>query len=143
MKNLTCVPLMLALLLSGCKTPSSPPPTTRVQPVCAGGEMMMQTTLWFGISRSQGAAVSAVDWQNFVDKEVTPRFNAGFSVYEAQGQWMGREGRLTKENSKALVVIHGIEDDSNNHIEALRSLYKERFAQESVMRVDTPACVGF
>jgi hypothetical protein len=78
-----------------------------------------------------------------VDNEVTPRFKAGLSVYDAKGQWLGENGQLARENSKALMLIHGIDPATNVDIEALRSLYKKRFGQESVMRVDAPVCVGF
>ena len=55
------------------------------QPICAAGEMMVQTTLWFGLNRPHGAPISAAEWQNFVDKEVTPRFSDGLSVIEGDG----------------------------------------------------------
>ena len=41
------------------------------------------------------------------------------------------------------MLIHGAENGVNDDIEALRTLYKQRFGQESVMRVDAPVCVGF
>lgn len=144
MKSLTWIPVILIFTLAGCKPPPPPPPPhIRVQPICAGGEMMMQTTLWFSLSRPQGAAVSATDWQRFLDKEVTPRFKHGFFVYEAQGQWTDSDGRLIKGNSRALLLIHDVEEDSHRQIEALRDIYKTRFSRASVMRVDAPACVGF
>jgi hypothetical protein len=40
------------------------------------------------------------------------------------------------------MLIHG-KDAQSEGIEALRHLYKSRFAQESVMRVDQPVCVQF
>lgn len=134
-------PFALALLLAGCQSPPAPP--TRPQPICAGGDVMIQTTLWFGLSKPQGGTVSSLDWMNFIDTEVTPRFKQGLSVYDAKGQWLGGNGQLVRENSKALLLIHGIDAQSNADIEELRTLYKKRFSQESVMRVDAPACVGF
>lgn len=138
------LPLTLAALLAGCQAPRPPmaPPTKPVA-VCAGGEMMMQTTLWFGLSKPQGGRVSAAEWQQFLDNEVTPRFRAGLSVYDASGQWLEKNGRLAREPSKALMLIHGPEPEVNDAIETLRTRYKQRFGQESVMRVDAPACVGF
>lgn len=41
------------------------------------------------------------------------------------------------------MLIHGKDGGSEEGIEALRHLYKSRFAQESVMRVDQPVCVHF
>lgn len=141
MSRIIAFPVALTLLLTGCHAPPGPP--TKPQPICAGGDMMMQTTLWFGLNKPQGGTVSSLDWMNFVDNEVTPRFKQGLSVYEAKGQWLGENGRLTRENSKALMLIHGIDPESNTQIEALRTLYKQRFGQESVMRVDAAVCVGF
>lgn len=101
--------------------------------------MMMQTTLWF----TQGTAIRAVEWQDFIDNEVTPRFTQGFAIYDAQREWPGNDGKRVKANSKALVLMHGVEIADNTHIEELRDIYKKRFAQASVMRVDAPACVGY
>ncbi len=103
----------------------------------------MQTTLWFGLNRPQGGEISASDWQHFVDADVTPRFKQGLSVYEAKGQWLEKAGGLTRENSKALMLIYEPDEESFARIEALRDIYKKRFAQASVMRVDTPACISF
>lgn len=147
MKRKFCAAAMLTLSLSGCAMPSPPPQPlphgTRPQPICAAGEMMVQTTLWFGLNRPHGAPISAAEWQNFVDKEVTPRFSDGLSVIEGNGQWMGKDGTLAREKSRALLLIHGMGAENQEKIEALRTIYKQRFQQESVMRVDQPACVGF
>lgn len=141
MSRVIAFPVALVLLLAGCQTPPAPP--TKPQPICAGGDVMMQTTLWFGLSKPQGGTVSSLEWLNFVDNEVTPRFRDGLSVYDAKGQWLGENGQLARENSKALMLIHRFDPAVNTHIEALRTLYKKRFGQESVMRVDAPVCVGF
>ncbi len=133
----------LAAMLAGCQAPRPPAPPTKPIPVCAGRNMMMQTTLWFGLSKPQGGTVSASEWQQFLDKEVTLRFKAGLSVYDANGQWLEKSGKLAREPSQALLLIHGAQNGVNDDIEALRTLYKQRFGQESVMRVDAPACVGF
>ncbi|RTF99836.1 DUF3574 domain-containing protein, partial [Serratia marcescens] len=43
----------------------------------------------------------------------------------------------------ALLLIHAPGKESEANIEALRSGYKQQFAQDSVMRVDAPVCVAF
>ncbi len=136
----------LAMLLAACQAPVPSvvsAPVSKPVPVCAGGDIMMQTTLWFGLNRPHGAAITAQEWQSFVDKDVTPRFKEGLSVYDAKGQWLGQDGTVAHENSKALMLIHGSDRTSQASIEALREIYKKRFAQESVMRVDAPVCVSF
>lgn len=56
-------------------------------------------------------------------------------MFDARGQWLGNDGSVAREQSKALMLIHGKDGGSEEGIEALRNLYKSRFAQESVMRV--------
>ncbi|MGG6195944.1 DUF3574 domain-containing protein [Pantoea allii] len=150
MSRVLCFPVLLTLLLAGCHSPPPPPPSalqlapsTRPVPICAGGEVMMQTTLWFGLSKPKGGSVTSQDWMRFIDKEVTPRFKSGLSVYDAQGQWLSENGQLAREKSKALVLIYNFDSDSNSRVEALRDQYKKEFGQESVMRVDSPSCVSF
>ena len=71
---------------------------------------------------------------------MTPRFRDGLTVFDARGQWLGNDGKVAREPSKALMLIHGKDAQSEKNIEALRGIYKSRFAQESVMRVDQPVC---
>lgn len=139
--NMKSIPILLvtvALLLSGCVAPIQKPATQ-----CNIGELMTQTTLYFGLNRPVGPVITATEWQTFVDQQVTPRFKNGLSVFDAKGQWLGNDGKLARENSKALMLIHALGSESEQNIEALRSYYKQQFAQDSVMRVDAPVCVAF
>jgi hypothetical protein len=76
-------------------------------------------------------------------REVTPRFPAGLTVLQGPGQWRGSDGRLAKERSNMLVIWHEPTSRTDADIEAIRSAYKQRFDQESVMRVDSASCVSF
>ncbi|MCT9843182.1 DUF3574 domain-containing protein [Leclercia sp.] len=127
------------LLLAGCNAPSHSPANT----TCKADNQMQQTTLYFGLNRPAGEAITGQEWQQFVDQDVTPRFRDGLTVFDARGQWLGNDGKVARESSKALMLIHGKDAQSESNIEALRGIYKQRFAQESVMRVDQPVCVQF
>ncbi|KQN63277.1 DUF3574 domain-containing protein [Erwinia sp. E602] len=131
---------VLLLALAGCSAPARQAPPAAA---CVRGDAMVQTTLYFGLNRPQGAAITPAEWQKFVDDDVTPRFKAGLTVFAAQGQWLGDDGRLAREESRALMLIHPLDQGSEQGIEALRAVYKQRFAQDSVMRVDAPVCVAF
>ncbi|MCS2158584.1 DUF3574 domain-containing protein [Scandinavium sp. H11S7] len=133
--------IALALALSGCTAPSQKSATDTQN--CKADNQMQQTTLYFGLSRPAGKDITAQEWQQFVDNDVTPRFRDGLTVLDARGQWLGNDGKVAREQSKALMLIHGKDAQSESNIEALRNLYKSRFAQESVMRVDNPVCVQF
>ncbi|MHA7849172.1 DUF3574 domain-containing protein [Serratia sp. D1N4] len=133
----------IAMLLNGCVAPAQKATPQKSVPFCSVGDPLTQTTLYFGLNRPVGPAITAAEWQSFVDQQVTPRFKEGLSVFDAKGQWLGNDGKLARENSKALMLIHPSGAESEQKIEALRSHYKQQFIQDSVMRVDTPVCVGF
>ncbi|WP_445663035.1 DUF3574 domain-containing protein [Enterobacter soli] len=133
--------LMVAALfmLAGCNAPARNTADT----TCKVDNQMQQTMLYFGLSRPAGKDITGQEWQQFVDQDVTPRFRDGLTVFDARGQWLGNDGKVAREQSKALMLIHGKDAASEQNIEALRGIYKSRFAQESVMRVDQPVCVQF
>ena len=144
--------LAMAALLAGCQqahnAPGPAPLPPKVVPAaatnpCVQGSVQVQTTLWFGLSRAHGRDISEKAWQGFIDNDVTPRFKDGLSVYNAKGQWLGDDGHLARENSKALMLIHSADKENDQKIEQLRQIYKQRFEQESVMRVDNTVCVDF
>jgi len=133
----------LAVLLNGCVAPAQKVASQTSVLSCSVGDPMTQTTLYFGLNRPVGPVITSAEWQSFIDQQVTPRFKEGLSVFEAKGQWLGNDGKLVRENSKALMLIHTSDAESEQKIEALRSLYKQQFVQDSVMRVDTLVCVAF
>ncbi|MDR0218256.1 MAG: DUF3574 domain-containing protein [Enterobacteriaceae bacterium] len=132
-----------AMLLSSCATPNHNAVSPTSAPVCHTGAPMTQTTLYFGLNRPSGPVITTTEWQTFIDRQVTPRFKDGLSVFDTKGQWLGNDGKLARENSKALLLIHTPDKESETNIETLRSNYKQQFAQDSVMRVDAPVCVAF
>jgi hypothetical protein len=108
-----------------------------------GSASMARVDLLFGLGKRDGGSISDTDWAAFLDAEVTPRFPAGLTVFSAYGQWRGDSGPLTKEASRVLLVWYAPAPDSEHKIEAIRAAYRERFSQESVMRVDGRSCVSF
>lgn len=108
-----------------------------------GAARMARLELLFGTGRPDGGAVGEVEWQAFVDAEVTPRFPDGLTVLTGYGQWRKTHG-LRKEGSRILLIWHAPAADSEAKIEAIRDAYKVRFGQDSVMRVDGGlSCVTF
>ncbi|NMP28409.1 DUF3574 domain-containing protein [Rahnella sp. SAP-1] len=155
MKTPALLAVLVAMTLTGCVTAphalNAPYPPkaeqSAAQPapqqVCKTGSLMTQSVLYFGLSRHDAAPVSAAEWQTFVDKDVTPRFKDGLSVFDAKGQWLRSEGVVIKENSKALMLIHADTQEAQKKLGEIRDIYKKRFKQDSVMQVDNPACVDF
>jgi hypothetical protein len=108
----------------------------------AGATAMARVELLFGTARREGGAIGEVEWQSFMQSEVTPRFPDGLTVLTGYGQW--RTGNaIVKEGSRVLLIWFAPDAGSDEKIEAIRAAYKTRFAQDSVMRVDGLSCVSF
>jgi hypothetical protein len=125
--------LLLAgtLLLAEGVQPGSASSTCR-----AGSQRLARVELFFGAPPSERA------WRRFVDVVVTPRFPDGLTVLHGDGQWRSA-GRLTREAARVVVIVYKKCPARDAAIEAIRTAYKMRFRQKSVLRVDTEACAAF
>lgn len=96
-----------------------------------------RTELYFGTATSEGPVTEA-QFQDFVDREVSPRFPDGLTITKAEGRFRTEEGDIVKEHSFVLVLLYPYETfaEGNRRIERIRSLYKKQFDQQSVLRVD-------
>ena len=107
-----------------------------------GSSPMSRTELIFGSERKDLPPVTDVQWQGFVDDEIAQRFPDGFTLLDGQGEWRGSHG-IVREKSHVLILWYLSSPQSQAEIEALRSIYEKRFAQDSVARIDGLDCVGF
>jgi hypothetical protein len=130
---------MLALCLSAACGQAQPAPST-----CADGfTPMTRVELYFGTRKARGGIVTASAWSAFLRREVTPRFPQGFTHVEGQGQWRTTAGRLLRERAHVLTLVLPLTAAASADIEALRMAYRRLHGQESVLRVDLPACASF
>lgn len=149
--------LTLAALVSGCAgtTPGPSPVPAAASPggstapaasgaLCGTGDSALERDeLYFGRNRKGGPEVSEEEWRGFLERVVTPRFPAGFTVWEARGQWRGADGAVEEEKSKVLAVFHPPDPASRGAVDSIVAAYRSEFRQEAVLRARTPACVGF
>ncbi len=111
---------------------------------CASpAHLMARLELLFGTALPDGQQLSEEDWQKFVDEEVTPRFPEGLTELAGRGQWRRPDGVVSHEPSRVLLIWYSPAITKHADIEAIRSAYKTRFKQLSVMRVDGADCVSF
>jgi len=112
-----------------------------------GAEPWLRNELFFGTAKADGTAVSAAEWEAFVDTEITPRFPEGLTVLEAAGQWQEADGDIIEERSKVVLLLYprAAREESHAEIEAIRAAYERRFGQEAVLRADDerPVCASF
>lgn len=112
---------------------------------CCGvpGTRWVRSEVFFGLSRPEGGAVTAADWQLFLDEVVTPRFPEGLSIVEVSGQWRNLRGDIDREPSKMLILLHRPNAAINARVDEIRAEYRRRFNQEAVMKVTSRARVEF
>jgi hypothetical protein len=96
---------------------------------------LIQQDLYFGRNIAGGGEVSESQFQGFVDSEITPRFPAGLTIFDANGQFQDSTGTIIEEPSKVVSLI--FEDTLNNEtfINQIIGAYLEQFNQESVLTV--------
>tara|TARA_R110002124_G_scaffold118987_2_gene276648 strand:- start:198 stop:578 length:381 start_codon:yes stop_codon:yes gene_type:complete len=97
---------------------------------------MVQSTLYFGLSRPDGGQVEEAQWQDFLARDVTPRFPDGFTVVDGRGQWRDAKAVIISEATKLLIIVHPLSDENTQAISELKAAYVKRFHQESVFQTD-------
>lgn len=128
--------LVSILVLAGC--------TTFEGVGCpAGFNRSLNSEMFFGRNSAGVEIVSDADWQRSLDEEVAPRFPGGFTVVDARGQWRGDGGTIERERAKIIRLVLKLSDNESSRVGAIRSAYKTRFHQESVLLTSSPTCASF
>jgi hypothetical protein len=135
--------LLIACLFSvvSCSRPAAASPAFARCEV--GDTALVRDLLYFGRNMPGGNELSDSAWQQFVDEVVTPRFPAGLTTWDAAGQWRGASGRVERERSKVLALLHPGDSASERSVAETVAQYKVRFAQEAVLRERTATCSNF
>lgn len=149
MNHLRCAWALLAAgLLGGCVSAVAPASSTLhgdpAHP--AQAQAWVDTRLYFGLGLEGDAAggVSERRWRDFLDREVTPRFPDGLSVFDVYGQWQGKAQKTPERlRSKMLVIDYPDTSENRAKVEAIRAAWKQRTGDQSVLRVTQPAEVSF
>jgi hypothetical protein len=126
--------LIVMLALTGCA--SAPPKLA-----CPAGQTQLRTAQLF-LAAKAPAKLNDKDLRSFVAVEVTPRFPDGVTVVDGGGQWKGDDNRLIREAAKVVLIVLPARGDPLPRVEAVRTAYKARFNQDSVVVMPPPACVA-
>ena len=125
--------LMAVLALAGC--------ASQPKLACPLGQSELRTAQIF-LGAQAPSKVSETEIRKFVDAEVTPRFPDGVTVVDGGGQWKGAEDRMIREAAKVVLIVLPAKGDPHTQVEAVRSAYRVRFNQDSVIVLPPPACVA-
>jgi Protein of unknown function (DUF3574) len=101
-------------------------------------ESFIRTELFFGRNKPDGTEVSPEEFADFLSVTITPEFPDGLTVLDGIGQFRDSNKNIIQEKSKVLILLYpsNTRRQSSRKIERIRKVYKERFQQQSVLRVD-------
>jgi hypothetical protein len=136
--------ILAALLpaMTGCVATAGPVQSRG--PACEIGDQgMVRDTLYFGRNRPGGGTVRESEWRSFLDRTITPRFPDGLTVTGATGQWRGASGKVERERSEVVTVIHAGDPAARGKSGEIIDAYRRLFDQEAVLRERTATCVRF
>lgn len=94
--------------------------------------------LFCGRNIPGGGSVSQADFDAFVDEVVTARFPEGFTVFEATGVY-----RRDREQTMIIEIVHPYGKSFDDKVMEIAAAYRERFHQNSVLRVTEPSRLEF
>jgi hypothetical protein len=106
-----------------------------------GAHPFARTELYFGTARP-GGVITEVEFHDFVDRHVTPRFPQGLTLLKGDGRFPS-EDTVIKEQSFVLILLYPYDNfaEGSRHIESISTRYREEFGQQSVLRMDHPSIV--
>jgi hypothetical protein len=112
---------------------------------CSAPQKSQQVVdLLFGRKIGDRIAVTEAQWARFVDREITPRFPDGLTVFDARAQWRDpSRNRIVGEPSKVVTIVLPGKPEDAERLAEIAEAYKKRFKQRSVGMVLRPACVSF
>jgi hypothetical protein len=112
----------------------------------AHAEHWLETRLYFGLGPADEPTKGPSEalWRDFLDHEVTPRFPSGLSVVDVYGQWQGQQQSTpSRIRTKMLIIDHPSTPEDASKLEAIRTAWKQRTHEHSVLEVTEPAEVSF
>ena len=71
-----------------------------------------------------------------MEEIITPRFPDGFTITDANGHWQEPDA-IISEPSKIFSVVCIPDDETNRKLNEIIDIYKKKFKQEAVLRIDT------
>ena len=127
--------LLLAALMAGCAPQACLLPAQ---------QSMMEIDLYFGRAIAGHAPVSEAEWARFAGQEVAANFPDGFTVIDANGQWLNAATHhAAREATKLVQIVTPGSPDLGRRVQAVIDAYKARFKQDSVGVVSMPRCAAF
>jgi hypothetical protein len=111
---------------------------------CSIQKKMVQTELYFGLSKNNGSIITDSAWNIFVQQDVSKVFSKGFTVVNSEGKWVDQlYKKMHSEPSRIITSVCTMTGSLSAQIDSLRERYKILFEQEAVLRIDKKASINF
>ena len=108
-----------------------------------GFDRYVEFQLFFGLHDSAGNRVSEAEWDAFVADTVTPRFPAGMTIIDVNGQWQEPSGNIQREETKLLMgLLDSADGEGLRLINEISDEFVSRFNQDPVFRIVHEICAG-
>lgn len=138
---------LLCLLLAAAPAIATEPTLRGDAARPAAAAHWQRAELYFGLG-DDGASAEVrgnddVRWRQFLDEVVTPRFPDGFTVLDGYGQWQRRDAATPERLRTKIVVILFQGAKARAALDAIRTEWKQRTGDQSVLLTLTPAAVSF
>ena len=127
--------LIALLLLSGlgCAGPQAG----------SGNTQFVATHIYFGLNKPAGGEVSEDQFNEFLEKVVTPAFPLGLTAYDAYGQMQTSQGQIVKQKTKVLLLVHDNSKANADAIHRIAATYRSEFGNPQVMIMTDPVSPEF
>jgi hypothetical protein len=135
MVQMALVVLALSLVAGAYDTARGEEPATAA--VTPPAEWV-KTEIYFGCNLPGGQQISRWAWSDFMDKVLTRHFPKGLTVYEAYGQMQHADGRIEKQSTWVVVVLHPREPAIDQVIREITDAFRKQFNKAQVVHVSAP-----
>jgi hypothetical protein len=141
---------VVAGLLAGLTACAHAPKTVAVAPPpppppCSAASQHPTAELVFArvAGDGPGPGVSEAAFSNFINNQVVPRFHDGLSVLDAQDLTPKPAGASVYGPAKVVMIVLPGKPDDGAQLEAIRTAYKTRFNQNTVLEMAHEDCVTY
>jgi hypothetical protein len=137
------VVVALSAGLAACAHASKPRPAALAS--CpSGGERATAELVFARVAgQAPGPGVSEADFAGFVADQIAPRFHDGLTVIDAQDLTPKPGGGAVYGPAKVVMIVLPGRADDRARIDAVRTAYRRRFNQKSVLEPTHQDCVSF
>lgn len=105
---------------------------------------MIETNLYFGLSKPDGGMVTEAQWNDFKEKYISKVFKDGYSVFSLSGNWYDTAARkMITEPSYMVTCGYKNSRELSNRIDSMCYWYKTLFMQQAVLRIDRKVKLRF